>query len=130
LADIKLDVSSVAGNLSKLAANWANEDLAQALYEEGHKTADLSMQMTPVDTGALKSSHVVSEPLVTPGSISVTIGVGGPAAPYAVAVHEDTDAVHAVGTAKFLEIAVRQRARGFLLSLATKLRTNLAKGRR
>ena len=40
--------------------------------------------------------------------ISVTIVVGGPAASYAIYVHEDLDAWHDVGQAKFLESTINE----------------------
>ncbi len=43
----------------------------------------------PVDTGNLKSSIRASEPVVQGTSVSVTVSAGGPAAPYALSVHEN-----------------------------------------
>lgn len=63
-----------------------------------------SQQLVPVDTGALRSSGHVTKPVVSGGRVMVKVGYGGSAAPYALYVHEDPDARHALPTQfKFLE---------------------------
>lgn len=58
---------------------------------------------TPVDTGTLRASGFVSGPSSDGSDLSVSIGFGGPGIEYAIPVHEDLEAFHAVGQAKFLE---------------------------
>lgn len=98
-----------------------------ALRSEGEAVKTASMENTPVDLGALKGSHVVSIE-ETASTIAVHIGVGGPAAPYAEAVHEHLSehsppswkAAEAAGRPvqfseggpKFLERAMNERERG------------------
>lgn len=127
MADIKLDVSRVVGNLQNLASKFAQEDIAGALYLEAEETAGLSKTLTPVDTGALRDSHTVSQPVITNNEISVTIGVGGPAAPYAVIVHEVVETHHTVGQAKFLQLAVLQRSKTMAMRIANKIAAKLRK---
>jgi hypothetical protein len=79
-----------------------------ALYEEAQVEKLESMRRTPVDTGALRASHDVSQPQTQGRDVSVTISVGGPSAPYAEVVHENMEALHATGQAKFLESTVRE----------------------
>ena len=45
--------------------------------------------ITPVDTGALRASGHVRPPVISPNNVSVELGYGGPAAPYAALVHEN-----------------------------------------
>lgn len=66
---------------------------------------------TPVDKGALKSSGYVHPPQYRGREITVEMGFGGPAAPYAVYVHEDLDAWHKPpGQARFLASVVDESA--------------------
>src|SRR3990167_2541856 len=58
--------------------------------------------LTPVDTGALRSSgHVQDQSSAS--VVRIVLGFGGPSAGYAVYVHENLHAHHPVGQAKFLE---------------------------
>ena len=122
MADIKLDVSKVTLNLETFAKQFAYEDMAKALYQEALLVAENSKALTPVDTGALRASHTVSEPITDSDGISVKIGAGGPTAPYSVYVHEDLEAHHEVGQAKFLQTAVSNAARTLPMRIAARLR--------
>lgn len=102
----------IAARLQRLADRMPNE-VARALYQEMEIEATESKRRTPVDTGALRSSIHVDEPIVKGRDISVSMVAGGPAAPYAVQVHEDLDAYHPVGQAKFIESTLNE-ARPFL----------------
>lgn len=62
-----------------------------------------SKQLVPVDTGVLRSSGTVTQPRRTEEGVTIEIGYGGAAAPYATFVHEDLDAQHTIGQAKYLE---------------------------
>jgi hypothetical protein len=46
-------------------------------------------EYVPVDQGTLRSSGHVQSPEVSGMSATITMGYGGPAAPYAIAVHEN-----------------------------------------
>ena len=97
-------IDQVASRLAALAKRLPAE-AGRALYEEASIEATESQRKTPVDTGALRASHEVSQPTIG-RDISVTISVGGVAAPYAVIVHEDLEAFHDDGQAKFLESTI------------------------
>lgn len=85
----------------------AMESGRRALYHVALKIRGLSMAMAPVDTTALKNSHEMPETGIdSDGDAFARLNVGGPAAPYAVFVHEDLTARHDVGQAKFLEYAL------------------------
>lgn len=110
MADLKVEgVDTVRAKLERLAKQIPNE-VAQALYAEAQIEAAESRRRTPVDTGDLRRSHHVTKPDLGGRRISVSIEVGGPAAPYAILVHEDLEAFHPVGQAKFLESTLLESA--------------------
>lgn len=76
---------------------------AAALFQEAQIEAKEVRLRTPVDTGALRASIIVTEPQRQRRRIWVTIEAGGPSAPYGFYVHEDLEAFHRVGEAKFIE---------------------------
>jgi hypothetical protein len=80
-----------------------------AMFEEMKLIAKVSQERTPVLTGSLRESHIVQ---LDKDAMIVTISVGGPDAPYALYVHENLDAFHEVGQAKFLESAVLEALPG------------------
>lgn len=81
-----------------------------------------SKQIVPVDTGTLRNSGFVELPTESDGLIKVEMGYGGAAAPYAVFVHEDMQAFHRVGQAKYLEDPVNQAKKGIADRIAADLR--------
>lgn len=108
----------IKARLARLAAQVPNE-VARALYEEARVEQVESMRRTPVDTGALRASHNTTKPEIDGRDISVSIEVGGPAAPYAIHVHENLEADHPVGQAKFLESTLNE-SRPFLAARIAK----------
>lgn len=62
-----------------------------------------AQKLTPVDTGNLKNSAYTNPVVSGPPAVSV-----GFTAAYALAVHEDLQATHEVGEAKFLEKAIQR----------------------
>lgn len=95
--------------------------LAKALYTEAQEIMTKSRRLVPVDTGALRASgqvrtgHSGREPYVE-------VVYGGPAAPYAIYVHERMDLAHPVGQAKFLEQPTLEQIRGMSERLARAVR--------
>lgn len=84
--------------------------LAAAIHAEGEIEMTEAKRRTPVDTGALRASGFVEDVVVSPTTTRVQLGFGGPSAPYAVYVHEDLEALHPVGQAKFLESTLLESA--------------------
>jgi hypothetical protein len=76
---------------------------AAAGYQELEIEMAEMKQRTPVDTGALRSSGFVDLPKIGARDATITLGFGGPAIGYAVPVHENTEANHPVGQAKYME---------------------------
>lgn len=70
------------------------------LLEAGLQVQRVAQERTPVDTSNLKNSAFTRKE----GEMSVLVGFS---AAYAVYVHEDMEARHTIGQAKFLESALR-----------------------
>ena len=108
--------------------------LAVALYEEGTLImTDSKDNYVPVDQGTLKDSGHVMEPRLEGTELIVELGYGGPAAPYALSVHENprsgkTEGISpsgrkykhwaAVGQWKYLEIPFKNASRGMSQRIA------------
>ena len=120
---IELDVGKVIGNMKKLDYTIPLV-AAAALYQEALVEQKKSMKRTPVDTGALRDSHQTSLPKWQGQNLQVTIKVGGPAASYAVIVHEDMEAFHEVGQAKFLESTILESAPFLLERIGARMKLN------
>lgn len=63
--------------------------MGAALRAEGERIMLESKRLVPVDTGTLRASGVVLGPVRKRGDAEVTLGYGGPAAKYALSVHEN-----------------------------------------
>lgn len=113
----------LAATLARLAAATPAE-LGRALYQEALVEQKESMRRTPVKTNALRASHVTTKPQISGRDISVTIEVGGSAAPYALYVHENLDADHPVGQAKFLESTINESRPFFAARIAKRIDLN------
>lgn len=63
------------------------------------------IKSTPIKTGKLRSTirHEVLARKRMGRELAVAIVAGGPAAPYAIVVHEDPDAYHPIGQWKYIE---------------------------
>jgi len=101
--DFKISgTGSIERAFGKIASKTVTS-AGRALREEAEIEMTEAKQRTPVDTGALRGSGRVEGPETNADEVSVTLGFGGPAAPYALHVHENLEAFHKVGQAKYLE---------------------------
>lgn len=89
---------------------FAPDEFARALYQEAQIEVKEIKQRTPVDTGALRASITLEGPVRDGRRIYVTVVAGGPTVPYAFYVHEDLEAFHPHGEAKFIERPIRESA--------------------
>lgn len=92
-------------------ASWKKkipDALGRALYQETQIETTEAKKRTPVDRGPLRASVHTEGPFRRGNMIWTQIVAGGPAAPYAVYVHEDLDAFHKVGQAKFIESVIME----------------------
>lgn len=79
------------------------EEVARALaIETDIETEEVALR-TPVRSGLLKTTVRRVGPSIEKNRISASVTVGGATAFYAFFVHEDLDAIHLIGQAKFLE---------------------------
>jgi len=113
--------------------------LGAALYQEGQEImSDSKENYVPVDLSTLKTSGHVELPEIKSTSITVTMGYGGAASEYALAVHETPSrydppswrgkTVHFnVGGPKYLEIPLNTAARTMAGRLAKRASAFLKK---
>lgn len=94
----------------KKVVDLVPSEVAKAMYLEMEIEATECKERTPVDTGALRASEHVTLPEQGLKKISVSIVAGGATAPYAIKVHEDLEAHHPVGQAKFIESVLDESA--------------------
>ena len=110
-------VSHAIAGLQRLMDDVPKE-LDSALYSEGLNIFRKSQRIVPVDKGFLKGSGVIEKPV----NHEVIIGYGGPAASYALYVHEDPEARHKPGKSyKFLEGPVMEAFEGFESRMAKRM---------
>ena len=98
-------LSEMKARLAKTSER-ADNAAGAAGYRLCNDVMNDSVRRTPVDTGALRGSRYVTMPVHSGKGMQVEYGYGGPAKKYAVKVHEDLNAFHPVGEAKFLESAI------------------------
>lgn len=99
------------------AAGALQEQMNQGLEQDVYDS-------TPEKTGNLRNTIRTTEPVIQGKRISCSIEAGGPDAPYALIVHEDLDAFHPVGDAKYIERPFNRAARTFGPELGTRLQVN------
>lgn len=101
----------------------AQKATGAALYQEAEQIMTRSKsEFVPVQTGVLRGTGHVNEPQIRGSSIEVTMGYGGPAAPYALKQHEDLTYHHDVGTNKYLEKPTLEAIRGMPGRLVERIR--------
>jgi len=119
--------------LSRTLCNIADEvprEVGVALFREAQLIKTASIKRTPKDLGTLRNTHEVMRPVISGHDVSVEISVGGPTAAspqgagYALIVHEDLEARHTVGEAKFLEKSVNESASGLAERVAKRIDLN------
>lgn len=97
------------------------DELGSAMHTEYSIEAVECRRVTPVDTGALRSTIHVEGPEKNSRTVSVQVVAGGIEAPYAVVVHEDLDAFHPVGQAKYIEGPLNESAPFMANRIASRL---------
>ena len=81
-------VKKVRNDFKKIAGATI-QDAADSLYVEAESIMTASKNFyVPVVTGDLKNSGTVLKPEITETKVTVVLGYGGVAAPYAATVHE------------------------------------------
>lgn len=125
-ASIFTGANAALADLKKLRL-FAPDAFAAALYQEAQIELTEIKKRTPVDTGALRASEVLHDPVRDGRRIYVTITAGGPSAPYAFVVHEDLEAFHKTGQAKYIESVLEESASYLGDRIAKRIDLNQAK---
>jgi hypothetical protein len=102
-------VSEVSGKLREIRMTFPTR-MADALMMETEVEATEARRRTPVKTGLLRSTVRAEGPYIKNGVISTAVSAGSAAADYALPVHEDLEAHHRVGEAKFIESTLKESA--------------------
>lgn len=112
MAEIALKIEGLDQLQRKLdaLAQGLGAEVGHALRAEAEIEMTEAKRRTPVLTGVLKGSGHVTGPTWRGREVTVELKFGGPAAPYAVAVHENLEAFHKNGEAKFLERPLMESA--------------------
>lgn len=100
------DLERLKATIHKRMAALVGDPVGRALRSEAEIEMTEAKRRTPVDTGALRSTGHVIGPERVGGSWQVRLVFGGPAVSYAAAVHENLEAFHKVGQAKYLESVI------------------------
>ena len=104
--------------------------IAQAIWEEANVIFAKSQILVPVDTGVLRGSGGVSAPQMGSQGYFVDIFYGGPAAPYALYVHEIIGNYHNPPTqAKYLEQPLMEAMDGLQSRLKGRIVDIIEKGK-
>ena len=104
-----LDKGQVTARLRRVIER-APATVAGAMYVEAEIEMTESKKLVPVQYGHLRASGHVRQPEVSGRTVTVVLGYGGPAGTgsntedvgYAIPVHEDLEAHHTVGQARYL----------------------------
>lgn len=125
-------VVEMRAKFRRLAKNFPTET-GRALFQETEIETTESKRRCPVDKGTLRGTIHTEGPFVeNPGIASATIytliACGGPAAPYAIYVHENLQAFHKVGQAKFIESVVLESRPYMAQRVAKRINLNRALG--
>jgi hypothetical protein len=107
-------------NLLNCAKNCPMELLRACIEEMEIEKIEMQAR-TPVKTGLLRDSLAVMTPEVKNGKVIVTVGTD---VEYAVFVHENLDAWHEEGEAKFIESVLNEAADSIAARIAARIDLN------
>ena len=124
MAELKIDATKVRANLRRLAED-VPKYMGEALMAELKIELKEVRARTPRKTGALRDSERIEGPVINGKFVSASILAGGSDAPYAAIVHEDLDAHHPVGEAKFIERTLNESAPYMAQRIAARMKEKL-----
>ena len=107
----------------------APQAISAAVRREAETEMTEAKKRTPVLTGALRASGKVWPVVQTGPEFAVAMTFGDAASSYALYVHENTEAFHHVGQAKFLESVLLESARYMTQRIAASAVKWLERGR-
>lgn len=86
-----------------------SRQMAASAFSQAEEVMTRAKELCPVDTGTLRSTGHVVPPENNGNGFEIVLGFGGPAAEYALIVHENLDARHTEGQqAKYLETPLNE----------------------
>jgi hypothetical protein len=104
-----VDATQLIRNLAKIKGNAVSE-FADALKEETLIEVQACKDETPVDTGDLRDGIHMEGPFFEGKKIFTLIATDPAQDDYALIVHEDLEAFHAVGGPKYIERPLAESA--------------------
>lgn len=107
--------------IQKIASKFP-DNVATAIYQEAQIEMTESKRRVPVDTGILRSTGYVDTPVRAGRSISVILGYN---TEYAIYVHENLEAFHPVGQAKYLESVLNESTPHMMDRIAKRIHFDL-----
>ena len=105
MAEIKLEGFIELTNKLNKSISQISDTVQSALLDCGNDLQQKAVDITPIDTGALRASAFTEAE--SGGNPSVIVGFEEE---YAIYVHENLEAHHDVGQAKFLEQPLKENA--------------------
>lgn len=102
------------------------DEVMRALYLETEVEVKEAKRRTPVDEGTLRGTVHQQGPTRNFRHIYTLIVAGGPAAPYAIYVHEDPDVFHKVGQWKYIESVIMESRMYFGARVAKRIELSRA----
>lgn len=117
--------AEMKAKLKRLSERFPDE-VARVLYQETEIEVKEVKMRTPVDTGTLRGTVHQVGPTRNGRMIFTLIAAGGPAAPYAIYVHENLEAHHKVGQAKFIESVIMESRPYLAARVAKRIEFNRA----
>jgi len=116
-------IPEMVAKLNRILGKFPDE-VARALFQEASIEMTEAKRRTPWDTGVLKASGYVQEPVRQGKKISVTLGFGGAAEGYALIVHENLESYHPHGQAKYLESVLKESSSHMAFRLGKRIDMN------
>lgn len=111
-------LTEVEANINRLIRNnWT--DAKKGLLKEANIILNQSIRQTPCEFGDLRRSGTVEETKDTKREYEVTIGFNES---YAAAVHENLNAHHDIGNAKYLEDPLMARVDDIPKNIAKRIK--------
>lgn len=100
------------------------DEITKALYQETEIEVTEVKRRTPVQFGNLRASVHQIGPTKIGDKYYTLIAAGGPSAPYAIYVHENLEAFHKVGQAKFIESVILESRPHMAARVAKRIELN------
>ena len=115
--------AAMLSKLKKIATN-APDEFKRALYQEAELIVKECKQRVPVDTGNLRATIRQEGPTREGRRILTEIVAGSSSEDYALIVHEDLEAHHDDGEAKYIERPIKETSGTLMGRIAKRIDLN------